>query len=161
MWFAEVGDSVFSAPMTGGRAWSSGRWQARREPGVDQDAGMPVALAAQRPSRASDGIAFLVPATTVAALALADGGFFPSQWRWAGFLLAAVGLGVVASGAAVEPGRAGRWFLVALAGLVGWSALSALWSESASRSLLEAERGLVLLLGTGAFLLSVRRASLG
>lgn len=117
--------------------------------------------AAGEPSRASSRAALLIPSVTVGALALADGGFFPSDWRWAGAGLAALGLGALLSRDAVAPSRADWWFLMALAGLVAWIALSAAWSSDASRSLLEAERGLVLVLGVAAFLLWVRRGSAG
>jgi len=81
----------------------------------------------------------------VSLLSFADGGFFPTAWRAAavGFFCATAlalllrGPVSMSRGQALVPG--------ALAALVAWTALSALWSPDPDASLLEAQRTLVYL----------------
>ena len=78
-------------------------------------------------------------------LGFADGGFWPAAWRAATVaFLAAAALGLVLRG---RPRLARSQILVgvALAALVTWTALSALWSVDQGDSLLEAQRTLVYL----------------
>lgn len=78
-------------------------------------------------------------------LSFADGGFFPTAWRAAatGFFCAAALALLLRERVAVSRGQG----LVAgaLAALIAWTALSALWSPDPDASLLEAQRTLVYL----------------
>lgn len=105
----------------------------------------------------------LVPgaATAVAVVALgaADGGYFPQSWGWAtlGFLWIALAALLVRPGLALSGLEVA--FGALLAALVGWTALSALWSWSLPLSLLEVERELVYVAAVAALLLAGVRGS--
>jgi O-antigen ligase len=89
--------------------------------------------------------AFALGFATPAALAFANGGYFPSEWGLAalGFLLAAAVALIVREG--LELGRLDAVLPGALALLLGWTLLSAAWAPSAAQPVLEAERTLVYL----------------
>jgi O-antigen ligase len=93
----------------------------------------------------------LLSFVAVAGLALADGGYDPPSWGWAG-----IGLAWVAAAALVLRGLSlSRLELVAvaaLAGYAGWAALSTAWTASVPLSVLDAQRLLVLPLALAAFL---------
>jgi O-antigen ligase len=94
----------------------------------------------------------------VAATAASSGAYFPTSWGWA-----AVAFGWAAVILLVVPGgvRLSRLDLVTLAtlwGLTGWTALSSVWSESPSQSVLETERSLIYATALLAALLAARRA---
>ena len=78
-------------------------------------------------------------------LSFADGGFFPTAWRAAavGFFCAAV-LALLLRGR-VRLSRGQALVAGALAALIVWTALSALWSPDPDASLLEVQRTLVYL----------------
>ena len=87
----------------------------------------------------------------------ASGGFLPLAWGWAGFAL-----GLAAAGALilVEDVAVGRMELVtlgALAALVGWIGVSATWSDSPPRSILELQRDLVYLVAVATVMLLASR----
>jgi len=97
----------------------------------------------------------------LAVLAAEDGGYFPRAWGWS-----AIGLAALAAIAGLlrertDLGRLDLTALAALGALVGWIALSAVWSDEPSASIHEAERGLVYLAGLLAFLLAADRRSSG
>jgi hypothetical protein len=103
-----------------------------------------------------------LPGAALAAIAIvatsaAGGAYFSPAWGWSalGFALATAAALVVAD--RVELGPFELALLGALAGLVAWTALSIVWSESAPRSVLEVQRDLVYLTGAAAFLLLARR----
>ncbi|MBA2463062.1 MAG: O-antigen ligase family protein [Actinobacteria bacterium] len=102
---------------------------------------------------ASPALAFLV----VLALAFFDGGYWPTAWGWSGLALAWItALALVLR----EEPRAGRFdlaFVAALAAVFVWILVSAAWSQSGGRSVLESQRALVYLVGVAAFLLLGRR----
>src|SRR5262249_17227986 len=86
-------------------------------------------------------------------LALSNGGFFPHAWTAAAvglFWLVALSLLL---GEEFELGRLDRAWLSLLVALIGRTALSLIWSSSASVSLLEVRRGLVYVAALGAVLL--------
>jgi O-antigen ligase len=79
-------------------------------------------------------------AGAVIVLSFADGGYFPSAWRaGAVALFAAAALAVVLRGPP-HATRAEPVMVAALVALLGWTALSALWSPDGHASLLEAQR---------------------
>ncbi len=89
---------------------------------------------------------FVVGAFAVTAgLAAANGGFFPVSWGWSAlalFFVAAVTL-IVRTEARL--GRLELGFLGLVTALVAWTLLSSAWSIDFSSSILEAQRGLVLI----------------
>jgi hypothetical protein len=109
------------------------------------------------PARARAVLAGLLAGAAVAATASVDGGYFPPSWGWSSlaFLLAAATGLIVAD--RIDVSRLDALFVGGLAAFVGWAGLSALWSESVPRSLLEFERGLVYVAGAAAVLLLARR----
>src|SRR5439155_14467802 len=83
-----------------------------------------------------------VPLVLVPALGLAQGGFSPDVWVWAGALAAwAAALAVVVSDAAGALSDAWPWLGCAGA-LLGWTLASALWSAHTAQTLLDARRTL-------------------
>lgn len=98
---------------------------------------------------------------TVFALAVDNGGYFPTSWGWAALgLLWFAGIAFV-SVAVVEAGRLELLFVGALAGFAGWSALALIWTRDVTQSMLELERTLAYVAGLIAFLLIVRRRCVG
>jgi O-antigen ligase len=83
----------------------------------------------------------------------------PSSWGWAALALAGVLAAALLVRAEVRLSRLELSFLGLLAGLAGWVALSALWSESVPQTVLEVERVLVYVAAAAAILLAGRRAS--
>ena len=100
-----------------------------------------------------------VPLVLVPALGVAQGGYSPDAWVWAGALAAwGAAVGVVVS---AHPGalrRAWPWAL-ASAAVAAWTILSALWSAHAAQSVLEARRAVVYVAVVLALLVLVRRES--
>jgi O-antigen ligase len=95
--------------------------------------------------------------TLSAAVAAADGGYFPETWSWvslASLLASAVRLLVVPA----HPLRRLDWALLAgLYGFTAWVAVSTLWSPSPTAALDEATRAFAYAAAVGAVLLLVRR----
>jgi hypothetical protein len=87
---------------------------------------------------------------------MAGGAYFASSWGWLtlgfGWLLA------LRLGTRTLPGRSA---VPALALLVGWVWLSALWSPEPTASVIQGQQMLVLLVGVAAFIVVVDRKSLG
>jgi O-antigen ligase len=106
-----------------------------------------------------DGACFALATATVTATGVASGAYFPEAWGWSGVLLLGV-LGVVLLLAGqVEVSRAELAFLGALAAFVAWVGLSAFWSDSPTRSMLELERDIVYVAAVAALLALARRSS--
>ena len=83
-----------------------------------------------------------VPLVLVPALGLAQGGFSPDVWVWAGALAAwAAALAVVVSDAAGALSDVWPWLACAGA-LLGWTLASALWSAHTAQTVLDARRTL-------------------
>src|SRR4051812_38257055 len=93
-------------------------------------------------------------------LAADHGGFFPTAWNWATFV-ALVGLAaVVAESGAVRLARGQSAMLGLVAALIGWTALSLVWTDSISRGVPELERDLAYLAVLPLLLLLGQRVSL-
>jgi O-antigen ligase len=91
-----------------------------------------------------------------AALAFDEGGYFPPAWGWSALALFWVaGLALVLRDR-FSLGRLEPAMLASFAGFIAWVALSAVWSSSTERSILEAQRDLVYLGGLLAVLLVAR-----
>jgi hypothetical protein len=100
----------------------------------------------------------LYTAVAVFVLSLADGGFFAWTWPWAilAFGAAAVGLSLLVAGA--RPAPLELAFVVGLAAVAGWQALSAEWAPDPGRALEDALRGTVYVAAAAAFLVLGRAA---
>lgn len=100
-----------------------------------------------------------VVASCVVALAVVDGGYFPTSW---GVLLLAFGLAALIAAIvsdALAIGRLEIAFLAGLAGLAAWQLTSILWSDGADAPVLEAERTLAYVIAVAALFLWVRRSN--
>ena len=95
-------------------------------------------------------------AGAVLLLAAADGGFFPSAWRWGALALAAAGAVAALGPGRVAVSRAGAAAVAALVVFGCWTALSAAWSLDAHASLLESQRLLLYIVAFAAFLIARR-----
>ncbi len=106
--------------------------------------------------RASDGALGAAAAAGVAAIAAAQGGFFPTSWGWAALSFALVAGVAIVLAERVELSRVELAFLGLVAAFVGWIALSIVWSVGVSATVDELERAMVFALGALAFLLVAR-----
>ena len=97
----------------------------------------------------------------VAGVAAAGGGYFPTTWGWTALVLLAIAAGALAARGRVALSRGDVLFLGALTSVVGWIALSVLWSRSVPATVLEVERSLMYLAAALAVLLVARRESAG
>jgi O-Antigen ligase len=108
---------------------------------------------------AAEAIPAALTVVAVAAVASAQGGYFPTSWGWAslGFLTI---LGVCAiPGGLSDAGKLDVGFLGLLILLTAWVGASTAWSIDPAQSVLELERWLTLVSGCAAFLVVVRRLS--
>jgi hypothetical protein len=111
--------------------------------------------------RLSVSIPALLAFTTVAALAAAQGGYFPTAWGWAGTaLLWATALALTLR-TEVRLSAAEWFFGTGLLAFVAWIALSSAWSVAPAETVLEIERALVYAAGVFAVLLIARASSAG
>src|SRR2546421_6868960 len=78
-----------------------------------------------------------------AAVAFDNGGYFPTAWGWSSAALFWVAASALFLRRRLSFGRPEVPIVAALAGFVGWAALSSTWSTSVERSIAEAQRGLV------------------
>jgi len=95
----------------------------------------------------------------VGAFGFANGGYFPVNDRQKDAYLLALVATALTLGISVELGVLDAVFLGALAGLIGWTALSLLWTVGVPDTVLEVERGVVYLAAAAAGVLLLRRAS--
>jgi O-antigen ligase len=95
---------------------------------------------------------------TVAGVAAASGGYFPTSWGWTALLLAWVVIAASLLGRA-QLGRLGLVWSVALLALAGWAWLSAVWGAP-EPAVLAGQRLLVYVVAVPAALLLVRRRDL-
>lgn len=86
---------------------------------------------------------FLSAFAVVVTIALADGGYFRETWVWATLSLTCLASLSLVLRDTIVLGRPEQIGLAALAGFVGWVALSAAWSPTPQQTLEDAERGLV------------------
>ena len=94
----------------------------------------------------------------VVKLALADGGYFPEAWGLSIFLFCGIAIAVLIL-PAIQVGAFEVLMLAGLTSLVGWIALSFLWSIDPGGSMLEVQRTLLYLAGVGGLLIVARRES--
>jgi O-antigen ligase len=106
-----------------------------------------------------DVLAGALAGAVVASAAAVDGGYFPTAWGWSSLALLLVAAATLIVADRVHMARLDAVLLTALAALVLWIALSALWSASVPRTLLEVERGIVYVAGAAALLLLARRGA--
>jgi hypothetical protein len=116
---------------------------------------LPAAVGLGWGSTRSALLGFLV----VAALAVSDGGYWPTAWGWSA--LALIWAAVLALLLRPDPrvGTVELAFLGALIALLGWIALSTAWTRSLTQTVLETQRTLVYVAGVGAALLLVLSGS--
>jgi O-antigen ligase len=96
----------------------------------------------------------------LATVALADGGYFRETWVWTTLALCALAWTALVLRARIEIGRLELAAIAALAGFVGWVALSAFWSPTPEATIEEAERGVMYVAGVLAVVLAVDREAL-
>jgi tetratricopeptide (TPR) repeat protein len=101
----------------------------------------------------------LAACVAVGAFGFANGGYFPVSWGWGGLALLALVVLALAVGVSAELGVLDAVFLAGFAGLVGWIALSLLWTTVVPDTVLEVERVLVYLAAAAAGVLLLRRRS--
>lgn len=89
----------------------------------------------------------------VVLFSFADGGFFPNAWRAGAVAFACVSGLALLAGWARRPTRAEAISVGALAALVLWAGLSAVWSADPDASLLDAQRTLLYVFAAAAALL--------
>jgi O-antigen ligase len=81
------------------------------------------------------------------AIAFSDGGYFPPDWGWSALALLWIAAATLFVRDRFALGRLEAAMLASFAGLVAWVAVSATWSTSSERSILEVQRDLVYLAG--------------
>ena len=105
-----------------------------------------------------DAAAGLLGVAAILATAFVDGGYFPTAWG----VPALVGLWIAAIAVSVAPAPLHRREAVALAAfvaLLGWSALSLLWTGDRPQTILELERLTIYVATLAALLLVARKES--
>jgi len=105
---------------------------------------VPAARGARVAAIVPEALFFTGAFVAVAGLAAANGGYFPTSWGWSAlaFFFAAAAALILRS--TVRLGRMELAFLGLVTALVGWTWLSSLWSIDVASSVLEGQRGLVL-----------------
>jgi hypothetical protein len=107
-----------------------------------------------------------IPATlagfgTVVAVGGTQGGYFPTSWGPSSLgLLALLAVGL-AFGATTDAQRLDFAFILAFTALIGWTALSILWSTVPTETVHEVQRALVLLVGVATMVLLARGGTQG
>jgi hypothetical protein len=97
----------------------------------------------------------------VACPAAVSGAYFPTSWGWTTLVFSWTAVLALIARRAIRLSRLELATLLAFGSLVGWVALSALWSETTTQTMLEVERGLVYATALMAVLVVVRRRSVG
>ena len=87
-----------------------------------------------------------------------EGGFSPATWVWSVVPLA-IAAGSLLAGQARRPSPLELGFLAALAGLLGWTLISTIWSLDPTASLLDAQRLLLYVSTAAALVLPARPGS--
>ena len=100
----------------------------------------------------------LLAGALVLVLGFDEGGFSPATWVWSVVPLAIVA-GSLLSGQARGPSPLELGFLAALAGLLGWTLISTIWSLDPTASLLDAQRLLLYVSTAAALVLPARPGS--
>lgn len=107
----------------------------------------------------SQALVAILAGAPIVSLSAASGGFFPPAWGWATTAFALAAAAVLALVESVELGRLDVLMFVALSSFLIWIALSLVWTDSSTRTVLELQRALVYVAALAALLLAVRRAS--
>jgi hypothetical protein len=95
----------------------------------------------------------------IALTSVAGGAYFPESWGWSGLgFLAALAL-VLLLAHSLALSRLELAFVGAVVAFTAWVALSAIWSRSVTRTLLELERDLVYVAAVAAVLTIAARCS--
>lgn len=107
-----------------------------------------------------------VPATlaafgAVVAVGGTQGGYFPTSWGPSSLSLLALIAVCLAFGATTDAGRLDAVFVLALVALIGWIALSILWSAAPTETVHEVQHALVFLAGIGTVVLLARGGTHG
>jgi len=106
---------------------------------------------------AGRAVPFLLGALVPGILSADHGGYWPTSWGWAAIALAWVAaLALVLRAARI--GGVEIVFVLALAGLTAWTAISLLWTSSTTQTMLSGERLLVYLLAATAVAGALRSA---
>ena len=92
----------------------------------------------------------------VLAMAQAHGAYFPTAWGWCVLSLGWAAVLLLVLGDRILLGGLGRLFVCSASLVVGWTALSIVWSSDVEQSVLEVERGLIYVIGTFVFVLVAR-----
>jgi O-antigen ligase/polysaccharide polymerase Wzy-like membrane protein len=96
---------------------------------------------------------------SIGAVAADQGGYFPTSWGWTSLaFLWIAGLTIVLR-QTVEVSRAQAWFLSGWVALLGWIALSTVWTTDLAQTVLEVERTLVYVSAAAMFVLVCGRRS--
>jgi O-Antigen ligase len=98
-------------------------------------------------------------ALAIAALASANGGFFPVSWGWSSLVFFWATAAALVLRPAVALRRIEARFLLMLAAFAGWVWLSIAWTSDVTQSVFEGERSLVLVGGVMAALVLAGRRS--
>jgi hypothetical protein len=106
--------------------------------------------------RARDALLAVGACGSLAAIASANGGFFPTSWGWSMLVFAWIALVALVAAGACELTAEGAALLVGTFALTAWTLASALWSWDPGQSILEGERTLVVLTAVAALLLVAR-----
>jgi len=101
----------------------------------------------------------LIAFGAVLVLTARGGGFLAETWGWAALPLLLVTIVALVASGDLALGRGQAAALLLLAGVVAWTALSALWAPSPGDPLLEAERTTIYLAAVAAVLFTGSRAS--
>ena len=102
-------------------------------------------------------VLLLVPPALVVALALDQGGFDPSSWVWSGAIAAWAAAAFVAAARELRLSRHARTWLGSACAMLGWVALSWVWSERRVQTALELRRTAVYVAAVLALVVLVRR----
>ena len=106
-------------------------------------------------SRLRVDIPALLAGVLLLVLGFDEGGFAPATWVWSVAPLAVVA-GALLTGQAGRPSPLELGFLAALAGLLGWTLVSTVWSLDPTASILDSQR-LLLYVATAAALVLLAR----
>jgi O-antigen ligase len=98
----------------------------------------------------------LVPPALVVALALAQGGFDPSSWVWAGAIAAWASATFVVGARELRLSRQAATWLVSACAVLAWVALSWVWSDRRAQTVLEQRRTVVYVAAALALVMLVR-----
>ncbi len=105
------------------------------------------------------GLPFVLGGGTVGGLAAANGGYFAPAWGWSSLALLWVAAAGLVLRRRIALGSADLVLLGALLALLGWTALSLLWSGTATATVWEIQRLIVYVAAAAAVLLLVRKRS--